>query len=74
MEQQHSRDFPAWLVSYAGIHGPLGELARAVLDDPQWPEGPADLERYRDRLASRGVTPDIVDTLEEAWGRYRRGR
>jgi hypothetical protein len=74
MEHQRSKDFRMWLVSYAQIHGPLGDLARTVLDDPRWPEGPEDLERCRERLVARGASPDAVDTLEEAWDRYLRGR
>ncbi|MFJ6214910.1 YozE family protein [Streptomyces sp. NPDC092296] len=74
MDHQQHKNFRAWLVSYAQIHGPLGDLARTVLDDPDWPEGPADLEKCRSRLLARGADTGAVDSLEEAWDRYRRGR
>lgn len=74
MDYQQNRNFRAWLLSYAQIHGRLGDLARKVLDDPQWPQGPDDLERCRARLLELGDDTDAVDTLEEAWDRYRRGR
>ncbi|MCD0480912.1 YozE family protein [Streptacidiphilus sp. ASG 303] len=70
MNDQQNRTFRAWLLSYAQIHGALGDLARTVLDDPEWPEGPVDLERCRERLVARGADTGAVDTLEEAWERY----
>ena len=74
MDHQQKKNFRAWLVSYAQIHGPLGDLARAVLDDPEWPQGLDDLERLRARLRGQGDDTGAVDTLEEAWDRYRRVR
>ncbi|AXI76388.1 YozE family protein [Peterkaempfera bronchialis] len=74
MDYQQNRTFRAWLVSYAQLHGPLGDLARSVLDDPEWPQGADDLERCRARLVARGADTGALDTLEEAWERYRRGR
>ncbi|MFC8295339.1 YozE family protein [Streptomyces sp. NPDC057242] len=66
-----SRNFRAWLMEHAGDDTPLGDLARDVRADRQWPQDePESFELYNAHLESMNAGPGALVTLEEAWGLY----
>ncbi|MFB7619265.1 YozE family protein [Kitasatospora sp. NPDC056181] len=70
-------DFAAWLERFAQVSGPIGDLARDVAADPEWPAGPDVLDVYLDYLeADRGLDADspAAETLRQAWEHYRQAR
>lgn len=66
-------DFRAWLLRLVDERSAIGDLARDVRDDDEWPDDePESLELYQDYLESRGAIDRALDTLEAAWGHYSR--
>jgi hypothetical protein len=63
--------FTRYLQSRHMEEGDVGELARMALCDPTWP--PASTSG-RDRIAAylrrRGVGPEVMSALAQAWGEY----
>ncbi|OKI14178.1 YozE family protein [Streptomyces sp. CB03911] len=64
-------DFRAWLLRHVDEQSPIGDLARDVRDDHEWPEGePESFELYNEYLESMNACIDALDVLEDAWSRY----
>jgi hypothetical protein len=63
--------FTRYLQSRSDETGPVGDLGRLALTDPWWP--PASTSG-RDRIAAylrrRGVGPEVMSALAQAWGEY----
>ncbi|MEV7595482.1 YozE family protein [Streptomyces sp. NPDC089922] len=62
--------FGNWLARFTQVTGPIGDLARDVAADADWPQEPDDLETYTDHLEAAGASPAALEALAEAWGRY----
>lgn len=69
-------DFTRWLAGHADDESAIGDLARDVARDSEWPAD-ADLDAYREHLQSAAGlyegSPAMV-TLAEAWEAYTNGR
>ncbi|MEU2969068.1 YozE family protein [Streptomyces ardesiacus] len=65
--------FRTWLVTtHASEQSPLGDLARDVRDDDEWPDLQFEsLREYLDYLNTQGAGIDALDLLEEAWDQYK---
>jgi uncharacterized protein YozE (UPF0346 family) len=63
------KSFTAWLKSHADHRTAIGDLARDVSHDPDWP---ADEGRQGqlDYLEERGAIDAAIETLERAWSQY----
>jgi len=62
--------FRGWLAQFTQVNGAIGDLARDVAADTDWPEGSDELETYLDHLDAAGASPAALDTLVDAWHRY----
>ncbi|GAA1539185.1 hypothetical protein GCM10009730_55450 [Streptomyces albidochromogenes] len=69
----NTQTFTSWLKTQSKDRTAIGDLARDVSADPDWPSGKA-LKDQRDYLESRGAIPAAVETLERAWEQYRARR
>ncbi|AWK09973.1 hypothetical protein DDQ41_14880 [Streptomyces spongiicola] len=64
-------NFRAWLMRHVGEQSAIGDLARDVRDDAEWPEGePESFELYNEYLDSMNACEGALDALEKAWSRY----
>ncbi|MFD3589688.1 YozE family protein [Streptomyces sp. NPDC058683] len=63
------RSFTAWLKTHADQDNPVGDLAREVSRDPDWPSRRG-LPGQRTYLDERGAIPAAMETLERAWTQY----
>ncbi|WP_240450181.1 YozE family protein [Streptomyces sp. S1] len=65
------KNFRTWLMEHVGDDTPLGDLARDVRADRQWPQDePESFELYNEHLESMRACSDALVTLKEAWGLY----
>ncbi|GGY95715.1 YozE family protein [Streptomyces poonensis] len=64
-----SKSFTAWLKTQADQRSAIGDLARDVSADPDWPSRKG-LPGQRDYLEECGAIPAAVDALERAWVQY----
>ncbi|MFC9751985.1 YozE family protein [Streptomyces sp. NPDC056921] len=64
-----TQSFTAWLKTHAKDDSAIGDLARDVAADPDWPTG-KQLKGQRDYLHEVGAVPAAVETLERAWRLY----
>jgi hypothetical protein len=62
--------FRAWLRQFRREANAVGDLARDVLDDDDWPRGPGSLARYEAHLEDAGACDGALDALREAWANY----
>lgn len=65
-----TQSFTAWLKTHVKADTAVGDLARDVSSDPDWPSG-KQLKGQREYLEARGALPAAVTTLERAWALYR---
>ncbi|OYP10069.1 hypothetical protein CFC35_41880 [Streptomyces sp. FBKL.4005] len=65
--------FGGWLAQFTQVNGAIGDLARDAAADPDWPDGPDELETYTDHLESAGASEAALDVLADAWARYAAG-
>ncbi|MEU2507661.1 YozE family protein [Streptomyces sp. NPDC007863] len=65
-----SQSFTTWLKSHVKDDNAIGDLARDVAMDPDWPSG-KQLKGQREYLEGRGAISAAVETLERAWDLYR---
>ncbi|WP_328896332.1 YozE family protein [Streptomyces sp. NBC_00236] len=65
-----SQSFTAWLKTHVKADTAVGDLARDVSADPDWPSG-KQLKGQCEYLRARGAMPAAVSTLERAWALYR---
>ncbi|MBD9733144.1 hypothetical protein IGX29_15290 [Streptomyces sp. H28] len=65
--------FRTWLVTnHAAEQTPIGDFAREVRDDEEWPDLQFEsLREYLDYLDSQDAGLDALDLLEQAWNQYR---
>ena len=61
--------FTAWLKSHAKEDNAIGDLARDVAADPDWPTR-RQLSGQRAYMEEQGAIPAAVATLERAWELY----
>ncbi|MBM7054557.1 MULTISPECIES: YozE family protein [Streptomyces] len=61
--------FTAWLKTHKKDQNAIGDLARDVAADPDWPSR-RQLSGQREYLEERGAIPAAVATLERAWELY----
>jgi hypothetical protein len=61
--------FTVWLKTHVDQSSAIGDLARDVSRDPDWParRGLPDQRAY---LEERGAIPAAIEALESAWSRY----
>jgi len=69
-----ARSFRAWLRQFRRDGTAIGDLARDVLADPDWPRGPGSLARHEAHLEDAGACDGAVSALREAWARYEQER
>lgn len=62
--------FRAWLRQFRHQESAIGDLARDVLADQDWPRGPGSLARYESHLVSLDAIDGALDTLRAAWARF----
>ncbi|MGY3685098.1 YozE family protein [Streptomyces sp. TE33382] len=62
--------FGGWLAQFTQVKGAMGDLARDVGADADWPEEPDELETYVDHLEAAGASTAALETLADAWDRY----
>lgn len=66
--------FSTWLVTtHASEQSPLGDFARDVRDDDEWPDDHQfeSLREYLEYLDSQDASEDVLDLLEQAWVQYK---
>ena len=63
------KSFTAWLKTQADQSTAIGDLARDVSHDPDWPSRRG-LPGQRTYLEERGAIEAAIETLELAWTRY----
>ncbi|WP_326679918.1 YozE family protein [Streptomyces sp. NBC_01237] len=64
-----NRNFTSWLKTHSKAESAIGDLARDVAADPDWPSRQR-LNGQRGYLEDRGAIPAAVETLERAWELY----
>ncbi|MFB7240442.1 MULTISPECIES: YozE family protein [unclassified Streptomyces] len=64
-----SQSFTTWLKGHVKDNSAIGDLARDVAADRDWPSR-RQLKGQREYLESRGAIPAAVETLERAWSLY----
>ncbi|KOG51093.1 hypothetical protein ADK75_17060 [Streptomyces virginiae] len=64
-----TQGFTSWLKTHAKDQNAIGDLARDVAADPDWPSR-RQLSGQREYLEERGAIPAAVETLELAWELY----
>lgn len=62
-----TREFEAWLLQLVDDVGPLGDLAKDVMRDSQFPAMPNSLEGIMNYFERRGTSEEAKDCLREAW-------
>ncbi|MEU2757563.1 YozE family protein [Streptomyces albidoflavus] len=65
-----TKGFTPWLKTHAKEQNAIGDLARDVAADPNWPSR-RQLEGQREYLEELGAVPRAIETLERAWKIYR---
>ncbi|WP_330289127.1 YozE family protein [Streptomyces sp. NBC_00576] len=63
------RNFTAWLKTHADQRNSIGDLARDVSADPDWPSGKG-RQGQLDYLEECGAITAAMETLERAWTQY----
>ncbi|MFJ8147693.1 YozE family protein [Streptomyces sp. NPDC096048] len=61
--------FTAWLKTHADHRTAIGDLARDVSHDPDWPSGKGK-QGQLDYLEERGAIDAAIETLKRAWSQY----
>ncbi|MFD7999699.1 YozE family protein [Streptomyces mirabilis] len=63
------KSFTAWLKTHADQDNAMGDLARDVSRDPEWPSRKG-LPGQHTYLEERGAISAAIETLERAWTQY----
>jgi uncharacterized protein YozE (UPF0346 family) len=66
--------FLVWLAQQARRDDPVGDCARDMLDDPDWPPTATTFETARAYLESVKASPKAIEALREAWSEWGRAR
>jgi len=64
-----SHSFTGWLKRQHRRNDPIGDLARDVLRDPNWPRGRT-LKPFLEYLTRQGASERARAALEKAWREY----
>ncbi|WP_405778327.1 YozE family protein [Streptomyces sp. NBC_00859] len=67
------KSFTAWLKTHADQHNAIGDLARDVSADPDWPSRKG-RQGQLDYLEECGAITAAIETLERAWTKYEADR
>lgn len=63
--------FRSWLRRFEEDDSAIGDLARDVRNDPEWPNSDGgELPRYVEHLTVQGAEPRVLVVLHEAWAAY----
>jgi uncharacterized protein YozE (UPF0346 family) len=62
--------FYRWLLLQLDRTDPVGDIARAMRDDPAWPKRTDALPRLDRYLVVAGATPDTRKALRRAYGEW----
>jgi uncharacterized protein YozE (UPF0346 family) len=62
--------FRDWLIRQAHRDDPVGDIARDMLDDPEWPASDGILAEHRDYLTSVNASPVALNALQQAWDEW----
>ena len=68
------RTFLVWLARQARRDDTVGDCARDMLDDPDWPPSATTFETAQAYLASVNASPQAIDALREARDEWNRAR
>lgn len=68
-DMPNPKSFSAWLKTHKSQDNAIGDLARDVSDDPDWPARKG-RQGQLDYLEGRGAIPAAIETLERAWTEY----
>ena len=66
--------FLVWLAQQARRDDPVGDCARDMLDDPDWPPTATTFEAARAYLESVHASRQAIAALREAWDEWQRRR
>ena len=66
--------FVTWLAQQARRDDAVGDCARDMLDDPDWPSTATSFETASAYLTSVNASPIAHDVLREAWEEWQRRR
>jgi len=62
--------FTEWLLNHKGDDGSIGDLARDVANDTEWPSSAITLAEYESHLISLGASENALAALRSAWSRF----
>ncbi|MFF9865413.1 YozE family protein [Streptomyces sp. NPDC013953] len=63
------KNFTTWLKTHVDHRTAIGDLARDVSGDPDWPSHKG-RQGQLDYLEERGAIDAAIETLESAWSQY----
>ncbi|MFJ9130946.1 YozE family protein [Streptomyces sp. NPDC102340] len=63
------KSFTVWLKTHTDQQNAIGDLARDVSADPNWPSRRG-RQGQLDYLEERGAVPAAIETLDRAWTQY----
>lgn len=64
--------FSQWLAKHCDHETAVGDLARDVLDDRQWPGAVESRHSLLCYLRKRGACHEAIETAKQAWRNYTR--
>ncbi|MFJ6722224.1 hypothetical protein [Streptomyces sp. NPDC091259] len=67
-------DLTSWLLAHVDEVSPIGDLARDVQVDDEWPEPtarwPESLQLYQEHMEDSDASDDALEVLEDAWSLF----
>ncbi len=69
---QRNEAFLIWLAQQARRDDPVGDCARDMLDDPDWPQTATTFDTAHAYLTSINASTNALDALREAWDEWQR--
>jgi len=67
-----NQTFLVWLALQARRDDPVGDSARDMLDDPDWPQTATTFDSASAYLRSVNASPKAIEALREAWNEWER--
>lgn len=65
-------NFRTWLMRHVDDQSPVGDIARDVRADDEWPEVQYEsFQLYYEHLKDMDASHDALEALEDAWDEYR---
>jgi uncharacterized protein YozE (UPF0346 family) len=71
---QKTDNFSTWLAGMQNRNSPVGDLARDMLSDNDWPKDGTDKMTFKRYLENQHACDGARNALETAWGSYRKAR